>query len=182
MTITLVLVFVTFLMAIGSVHKRNVTIKELKEHELLDSIQSESELNRIHLMIGQLTTSRQKLDKPTKESVWDFITETPAWYPEYVMAQAILESNCGNSNVAKKKNNMFGMFYPRKRMTCATGNYGEYSNYKNWKLSVLDRLLWERAYFDNKKPTESEYLESFKYYAEDKQYIGKIKEISKKYK
>ena len=76
------------------------------------------------------------------------------------------------------------MTLPSNRETTAMniGTSDKYSKYKNWELSVIDRVLWELYVFNYKKPTKKEYLKKLKSYAEDEHYLDKIGKIADTYK
>ena len=87
--------------------------------------------------------------KPTDLEIYELATLAGARYPEVVVAQAIIESNCGNSVLARSANNLFGMgklSKTSKRRTTQhpTKHCGRYGVYDNWQLSVLDLVLWEQ--------------------------------------
>lgn len=137
----------------------------------------------LHTMIGAAAIEKNKNEVISKDSVWKYIKSLGVWYPEYIMAQAIVESNCGQT-MPHKSNNMFGMTIPNHRETTALpkANKDEvYAKYKNWKLSVIDRILWELAVFGNIKPTEEEYLKRISCYAESPTYLDAIKSKAKEY-
>lgn len=137
----------------------------------------------LHSFIGQLYIKRTNHTPCNKENIWNFIKTLNVWYPEYIMAQAIQESSCGSTS-PNGTNNLFGMKLPRNRETTAMniGTSDRYAKYKNWELSVIDRVLWELYVFNYKKPTKKEYLEKLKTYAEDEHYIDKINKLSENYK
>ena len=63
----------------------------------------------------------------------------------------------------------------KRQTTQLNTTYKGYGCYTNWCESVLDRMLWDVNRFNNIKPTEEEYLESMGIYAEDSDYIFKLK-------
>lgn len=151
--------------------------------EVIDYSNTMIEECNLHSFIGQLYIKRTNHTPCNKENIWDFIKTLNVWYPEYIMAQAIQESSCGKTS-PNGTNNLFGMTLPRNRETTAMniGTSDRYAKYKNWQLSVIDRVLWELYVFNYKKPTKKEYIEKLKSYAEDEHYIDKIRKLSKNYK
>lgn len=150
---------------------------------LIDNIKTTNEINNLHKEIGLNHIKQHDFSKPRRDEVWNYILSLDTWYPEVIMAQAIMESGCGNRMPASS-NNMFGMTCPYKRETTAmnAGSGDGFATYKNWKLGVIDRVLWELFYFDNKKPSEVDYYQALSGYAEDPDYIEKIRNVAQKYK
>ena len=118
---------------------------------------------------------------PSKEIndsiLYDYLVEINAWYPEVLLAQAKLESANYESNIFKKTNNLYGMKSVNSRMHCQTGSYNSYGLYDSWKLSVIDRVLWDLFAFKEKPDIES-YISKLEIYAEDTVYIKKIKQLA----
>lgn len=107
--------------------------------------------------------------------LYDFLKDNNAWYPEILLKQAKIESGNYKSNIYVNSCNLYGMRKVGKRNTTQRGTYNGYGVYDNWCLSVLDRMLWDVFYFKNVKPTREEYLKAMSIYAEDSNYISKIK-------
>ena len=105
-----------------------------------------------------------------------FLKDNNAWYPEILLKQAKIESGNYTSNVYMNTNNLYGMKKVGKRQTTQLHNtYNGYGCYTNWCESVLDRMLWDVFRFKNQKPNETEYLKALEQYAEDTNYINKLK-------
>lgn len=94
-----------------------------------------------------------------------------------VYAQMRLESGNYESNLAKHNNNYFGMKQPRCRPTLSIVETNGYATYKSWTYSILDYWMWQKRYAN--KLTENEYYEKLKLYCNEKDYIDKVKRISK---
>lgn len=108
--------------------------------------------------------------------LYQFLLDNNAWYPDILLKQAKIESANYTSNVYKNTNNLYGMRKVGKRQTTQLNNvYNSYGCYNNWCLSVLDRMLWDIFVFKGEKPSEEEYLKAMSIYAEDKNYINKLK-------
>lgn len=101
----------------------------------------------------------------THDKLWEFIQECDPWYPDIIMMQAVIESGCGKSDVAKRCHNLFGMKKPGARgLRCDINRWNKketYAEYPNWKASVIDRILWDKWLFRDRKtkPTIEEYLD-----------------------
>lgn len=99
-------------------------------------------------------------------------------HPNIVLAQMKVESGNYQSGIAKKNNNYFGMRHPAQRLTVSLGQKNGYARYRNWAYSVIDYGLWQRRYAYNL--TEEEYLTKLSNtYAEDPNYVSKVKNIAK---
>lgn len=117
--------------------------------------------------------------------------------PEQVYAQILIESGHLNSYLVTRTNNLLGMRYPFRRQTSAIGIFlpdenliikgtqeelkkyrtkNHYAVYANWQECVRDYKFWQDDCF---KLTERYLTFLGKYYAEDTQYISKIKQLSK---
>lgn len=128
-------------------------------------------------------------EKPTKENVWNFIQKCNTWYPDIIMAQAVQESGCGNSAVAKRCHNLFGMTKPNARkLRCDINRHNkseQYAEYNNWKMSIIDRILWDRWVFRHTKgiPSRDAYLCKIGtvYNTETEGYAQHIDKVSRSY-
>jgi len=102
---------------------------------------------------------------------------------DIVMAQSILESGNYSSHIFKETGNLFGMKAARLRPYTHFGEHRGHADYKgNWKLSVIDYALWQAREAKNVKTEEQYYFLLSKMYAEDPEYINKIKTIVNKNK
>lgn len=94
-----------------------------------------------------------------------------------VISQSILETNTFKSDIFIENNNLFGMKQPSVRPTTATGTNRNHATYEHWTCSVKDYKLWYEYMTRNKT-----YYNYYSFltnigYAEDVQYIGKLKTI-----
>lgn len=108
-----------------------------------------------------------------------FIGASDMQHKHIVYAQMRLESGNYKSRIATENNNYFGMKPPKLRLTYAIGENNGYATYENWYYSILDYALWQKEYAYDL--SEEEYLRKLSVYAEDKNYVNKIKQISKTY-
>lgn len=111
--------------------------------------------------------------------LYEFLKSNNVWFPEILLAQAKLESGNYSSSIYKRNNNLYGMKECSERQTIQTSIKNGYGVYNNWQLSVLDRILWDASTF-MERPTEDEYFEALKSYAQDANYVVKIKSMIKK--
>lgn len=149
-----------------------------------DSLQVIINETRLHALIGEY--SLKTTSAPTKDSIIAFVRRCDPWYPDILIAQFQMESGFGQSNVAKKNNNICGMMQPRVRETVAIMDLektNKFAKYKNWELCVIDRILWDYSVFDEKKPTRKEYLSVLqKRYAELPDYATIIDDRARQYR
>jgi len=106
-------------------------------------------------------------------------------YQEIVILQSRLETGYYTSDIFLNANNLFGMRYPGRRPTVATGIYKEHAQYAHWSDSVIDYALWQKYYLSRGYRLEDEidsdfylvFLNSIPY-AEDPRYISKLVTLS----
>lgn len=150
----------------------------------LDYAKTLTEKCHIYTEIGRVSVERNFNYEINEDSVWNYIKSLDVWFPEYIMAQAVVESQCGKL-MPYNSNNLFGMTNPNKRETTAiqpNQSNSIYAKYKNWKMSIIDRVLWELSIFDNIKPTEDAYVKQLGKYAQSTTYLIAIKSKAKEYK
>ena len=98
-------------------------------------------------------------------------------YPYIVYAQAILETSNFQSRIFKENHNIFGMKQAVIRITKSLGTQYEHAYYNNWMESLDDYALYSSTYLSPLN-TESEYFNYLgQNYAEDSQYVSKLKQI-----
>jgi hypothetical protein len=134
----------------------------------------------------------------TAENLRQELIDQEVLCPDQVLAQIKLESGNLSSFLLKRTNNMLGMRYPGVRKTTACGVYipsmdtvivgnredvrkylkmNNYAVYKSWKDAVADYKLWQQSNFD---VTENYLAFLGKVYAEDANYIKKIKQVAER--
>jgi hypothetical protein len=106
-------------------------------------------------------------------------------YQDIVILQSRLETGYYTSDIFQNANNLFGMRYPSRRPTVATGSYKGHAQYAHWSDSVIDYALWQKYYLSRGYRLEGEidsdfYLVFLKCipYAEDPRYISKLVTLS----
>lgn len=150
--------------------------------ELREAVEAFAELERNHNLnatIGELMRCPFS-EIPHRDSVALFAEEIGLWYPDITMAQFRQETGVGTnpSSIYTSTNNLMNMKKVAVRPTTQSGVYNGYGVYGNWKLCVIDMYLWERFVFGGVKPTREQYFEKLKGFAEDPDYISKIKAFS----
>lgn len=101
-------------------------------------------------------------------------------FPHIVMAQSLIETGHFESKIFKENNNLFGMKQARTRVNTAKGTQYQHAYYDSWQESVYDYAFYQCRYLGNLY-TEDEYLAYLgRSYAEDPNYISKIKSLINK--
>jgi len=113
----------------------------------------------------------------TPERLKEYILELNIRFPHIVYAQAQLETGNFTSHIFKVNNNLFGMREAKRRPTTNKGTENGHAYFENWRESVVDYAFYQAAYLFKLK-TEKEYWEYLgQNYAEDPNYIVKLKKI-----
>ena len=115
-----------------------------------------------------------------KENLMIVIKSCGIRYPDIVMSQSILETGSFRSSIFKEANNLFGMKLARSRPTTAIGEYSGHAMYDHWTQSVMDYALYQSAYLRKLKTREQYYDYLSQNYAEDPNYVTKLKRYEEK--
>ena len=106
-------------------------------------------------------------------------------YQDIVILQSRLETGYYTSDIFLNANNLFGMRYPSRRYTVATGIYKEHAQYAHWSDSVIDYALWQQYYLSRGYRLGGEIDSDFYLvflncipYAEDRRYVSKLVQMS----
>lgn len=185
------LILIAFIAAlIGVILQQRNYAKELQvENTMYQEIFESTQQNiTIERLAGKYCTTKGKPEN-NPDSIFKFICEAGAWYPDVIMAQVTQESSLFTSNVGRNAKNGFGMKKcgegpnSRPNLQIPGVDYNGYGVYMNWYHSVLDRLLWDVWVFKGKKPaTREEYLAKIgAIYAEDPNYVERITTIARKW-
>lgn len=107
-------------------------------------------------------------NKTPKEGLKEALTYYDIKFPEIVYAQAVLETGNFKSVLCTEDNNLFGLYNSRKR---------EYHRFSHWTESIEAYAQYIQKRY---RPPEDYYrfLQRIGY-AEDKQYISKLKKVVK---
>jgi uncharacterized FlgJ-related protein len=98
-------------------------------------------------------------------------------FPHIVLAQAKIESNNYSSKIFIESNNLYGMKQASVRANTAKGTQFGHAYYSSWRESLLDYALYSCRFLGNLQ-TEQEYYQYLnQYYAEDPEYVSKLKNI-----
>lgn len=169
----------------GERHKWEAYVDSIivEKDSIIYALTEEKRDANLERIMSHIITSHHPM-KLTKENVHDFILECDPWYPDIIYRQAILESDCGKSDVARRCNNLFGMKKPGSRNSCDINRKNKkemYAEYSDWRLSVVDRILWDKHMFKDwdSIPTREEYLDKIRaiYNTETSDYVEKIHKV-----
>lgn len=117
-----------------------------------------------------------------KDSIANFLIELKVKYPHIVLSQSIIESGNYTSKIFLENNNPFGMKLSWNRATTALGIKNGYAYYSNLRDAIIDYAFMQSSYYRSAKTEEDYYLLLQKSYAEDKEYINKVRKIANKLK
>jgi len=113
----------------------------------------------------------------TEEEYIRYMKEVNIKFPHIVLAQSMIETGSFSSEIFKHNHNLFGMKEPSSRATVAKGTSRGHAYYDHWTQSVVDYALFQSRYMSHLK-SESAYLEYLgKHYAEDPNYVTKVKKL-----
>jgi hypothetical protein len=123
-----------------------------------------------------------KANEFSPEKLKAYVLELNIRFPYIVYAQAQLETGEFKSKIFKENNNLFGMKVATRRPTTNKGEDNGHAFYDHWKESVVDYAFYSAQYLSHIK-SESEYFEYLSQsYAEDAQYVTKLRKIISKTK
>lgn len=112
----------------------------------------------------------------SKAKLKEYIFDLNIKYPHIVMAQAEIETGNFTSKIFIENSNCFGMKQATRRPTTNKGTENNHAIYDTWRESVLDYAMFSAKYCGDLK-SERDYLDFLgQYYAEDTNYVAKIKE------
>lgn len=113
----------------------------------------------------------------SEERLRSKLEELNVRFVDIAMAQAKLETNNFRSKIFVENHNLFGMKEATMRVNMARGTQYGHAYYNNWEESVTDYALWVAAYANRCRNKEQMYQLLEGYYAEDPNYISKLKQI-----
>jgi hypothetical protein len=131
------------------------------------------------LLIVNLETEKKKF---TKDKLVNEIKRLNIKFPHIVMAQSIIETRKWTSNIFKESNNLFGMKEAKTRISTAKGTQYNHAYYEDWYQSVYDYAFYQTRYLGGIKNEEEYFNYLSANYAEDKNYVAKIKMVIEKEK
>lgn len=117
----------------------------------------------------------------TDKLLFEYLQSTRVPHARIILMQARLESSNYKSTLFQRNRNLFGMKIPSNRTSTTNSGRAGYAEYKSWKESVNDYTLWQFSR-NLDKISDEEYLEFLgQVYAEDPNYVLKLKKQLFKY-
>jgi len=98
-------------------------------------------------------------------------------YPHIVYAQSLVETGNFTSKIFKENNNLFGMREAKVRLNLALGTQYNHAYYDSWENSLMDYALYAASYLKDLNTEEKYFTYLGKNYAEDPNYVSKLKKI-----
>ena len=117
----------------------------------------------------------------SEESMVEMLQDLNVKYPHIVLAQARIESGRYSSRIFKENHNLFGMKQANRRINTAEGTQYGHAFYQTWRESVYDYAFYQSRYLASATSEEEYYYIIGKSYAEDPNYITKLKNEVQKY-
>ena len=121
------------------------------------------------------------LELSDREIARHFINLYNIQHPHIVYAQFLLESGYASSRIFREYNNLFGMKAPRVRLTTSIHNRGDkWAKFTSIESAVIDYMIWQRLFAN--ELSETDYFAFLgRVYAEDPQYINKLKVLIRRH-
>lgn len=116
------------------------------------------------------------------EILYNYLKTMRVPHADIIVAQAHLESQNFTSNLFKRQNNFLGMKIPSKRISTTGQGKGEYKDYTNWQECTTDYIFWMHHHQAHKLNREEYFNLLGKIYAEDPEYVEKLKGIISQFK
>jgi len=149
----------------------NVFVYHFVDDEKLNDIKYISEETKMMIINEDRVFTEDKLKQ--------FILELNIRFPHIVYAQARLESGYFKSKIFRTNNNFFGMKVARKRPTTNKGEQYGHAYFDSWRDCVVDYAFYQAAYLHDIKTEDQYYAYLSANYAEDPNYVSKLKTIVK---
>lgn len=119
----------------------------------------------------------KKHDEFSQDKLVEMLKDLNVKFPHIVLAQAKTESGHFKSGIFFENNNLFGMKEAQRRISTAEGTNRNHAYYNHWRESVYDYAFYQCRYLSGIK-SEAEYFEYLgASYAEDTQYVSKLKNM-----
>lgn len=117
----------------------------------------------------------------TEEKFIAKIKELNIKHPHIALAQSYLESGMFTSKMFKENNNMFGMKEAKSRINLAKGTQYKHAYFESWEDCLLDYAYYRATYTSKLKTEQQFYIYLGNYYAEDPNYVSKLKNMVNRY-
>lgn len=113
----------------------------------------------------------------TREDFIVFMKQVNIKYPHIVYAQSLVETGGFKSTIFRDNHNLFGMKQARVRCNIAQDTKKGHAYYNHWTESVIDYALYQTSYMYKIKSEDQYFAHLSKSYAEDPNYVSKLKAI-----
>ena len=121
----------------------------------------------------------EQLNEFSEDKLIGKISKLNFRFPHIVYAQSLIETGNFTSKIFKENNNLFGMREAKVRLNLALGTQYSHAYYDSWESSLLDYALYASSYLKDLN-TEEKYFDYLgKNYAEDPNYVSKLRKIIK---
>lgn len=130
--------------------------------------------NRVHLV-----EKKQNVVACTPVTLMVVLKQYDIKNAEIVWYQAMHETGELTSQLFKVNHNLFGMRLPEFRKTTAVGEHWRHARFASWIDAVRDYKLWQLSRHITTELSKADYLQKLAKYAEDSQYIYKLKKKMK---
>lgn len=123
----------------------------------------------------KMIDKKQNVVACTPQTLYIALKEYGIANAEIVWYQAMHETGQLTSKLFLVNHNLFGMRLPEFRKTTAIGEHWRHAKFANWIDAVKDYKLWQLSRHITTDLSKADYLRKLAKYAEDKQYIYKLK-------
>lgn len=141
----------------------------------IDQIRNLSDLEKEILIVD--INSRNDF---SQDKLVEMLDNLNVRFPHIVLAQARLETGGYRSRIFKENNNLFGMKQATVRVNTASGTQHNHAYYNTWIESVYDYAFYQTRYLSGAKNEEEYFYVLGQSYAEDPDYVSKLKNEIKK--
>lgn len=141
----------------------------------IDQIKNLSDLEKEILIVD--INSRNDF---SQDKLVEMLINLNVRFPHIVLAQARLETGGYRSRIFKENNNLFGMKQATVRVNTASGTQHNHAYYNTWIESVYDYAFYQTRYLSGSKSEEEYFYVLGQSYAEDPNYVSKLKNDIKK--
>jgi len=137
-----------------------------------------TKLNNLSEYEKNILLINMKQEPFNEEKLIALMKELNIKFPHIVMAQSKLETNNFKSGIFKENHNLFGMKEARIRISTAKGTNRNHAYYDNWESSVYDYAFYQCRYLSALNTEEEYYRYLGSSYAEDVDYVAKVRKIA----
>lgn len=136
----------------------------------------------LNLNLDKLTNEEklvfiEEMDKFSEVKLVEMMKDLGIKFPHIPYAQSKLETGSWKSSLFIENHNLFGMKEATRRVSTAKGSNKGHAYYDTWRESVYDYAFYQCRYLGNIK-TEDEYFQYLSAtYAEDSEYVDKLKRM-----